>query len=133
MFFRGLVRACPVCGRRRLTSRWVSLPERCPRCGFAFERDSGHFVGAVGMSTIFTFGVILIVLLVMIAAMWPDIEALPILAVLLPIAVILPLVVHANARLVWAAIDLAMKPLEEGEATGGPEERATQEGRPGAA
>mgnify|MGYP001812342032 CR=1 FL=1 len=133
MFFRGLSRACPVCSRRRLTRRWVSLPERCPRCGFTFERDSGHFVGAVGMSTIFTFGVILIVMLVLIAVMWPDIEPLPILGILLPIAVILPLVVHANARLVWAAIDLAMRPLEEGEAPGGPEEGAPQEGRAGAA
>lgn len=128
LLWRGLTRACAVCGRRRLTRRWVSLRDECPRCGFQFERKPGHFVGAVGMSTIATFGLLLIALLVGIAVSWPDVAAGPLLVTMLPIAVLVPVVIHPTAKTLWVAIDLAMKPLEPGEAPGGAEERATQQG-----
>ncbi|MEM7140719.1 MAG: DUF983 domain-containing protein [Actinomycetota bacterium] len=128
LLWRGLTRACAVCGRRRLTRRWVALPDACPRCGFEFERKPGHFVGAVGMSTIITFGLILLSVVGGVLIMWPDPEAVPLLAFTLPIAVLFPILFHATARTLWVGIDLMMKPLESGEAVGGPEERAAQQG-----
>ena len=95
----------------------------CPRCGFHFERSPGHFTGAVGMSTIITFGLILITLLIGVAIQWPDINPGPLLAVMLPIAILVPLVFHPTAKTLWVAIDLALRPIEAGEALGGPEER----------
>jgi uncharacterized protein (DUF983 family) len=123
LLWRGATRACAVCGRRGLTRRWVTLREDCPRCGFHFERKPGHFTGAVGMSTIVTFGLLLITLVVGMTIQWPDIRSGPLLAVMLPIAVFVPLVFHPTAKTLWVAIDLTMKPLEPGEAVGGPEER----------
>jgi uncharacterized protein (DUF983 family) len=123
LIWRGVTRACPVCGRRGLTSRWVALRDDCPRCGFHFERKPGHFTGAVGMSTIITFGLLLITLLLGIWLSWPDVEPGPLLLVMIPIAVVVPIVFHPTAKTLWIAIDLAMKPLEVGEAVGGPEER----------
>ena len=128
LLWRGATRACAVCGRRRLTSRWVALPDSCPRCGFRFERKSGHFVGAVGISTIVVFGLILISIVTGVILMWPRPRALPLLATALPIAVFGPFLFHGTAKTFWVAVDLAMQPLEPGEAPGGPEERAAQQG-----
>ncbi|MEZ5168218.1 MAG: DUF983 domain-containing protein [Acidimicrobiales bacterium] len=123
LLWRGVTRACAVCGRRGLTRRGVALRDDCPRCGFHFERKPGHFVGAVGMSTIFTFALLLITLLVGIWLTWPDVRATPLLLAMVPIAVLVPIVIHPTAKTLWVAIDLAMTPVQPGEALGGPEER----------
>ena len=53
LLWRGLIKSCPVCGERQLFSKWVKMVERCPKCNLRFERIEGHWVGAVGMNTIF--------------------------------------------------------------------------------
>ena len=72
MLWRGLTRSCAVCGERGLTRRFIILTPTCPRCGFRFERSPGHFVGAVGMNTMFTFGLLLVTLLIGVALTFPD-------------------------------------------------------------
>lgn len=132
LLWRGFTRACGVCGSRGLTRRWMTLREECPRCGFRFERKPGHFVGAVGMSTIATFGSLLIVLVVGIGLTWPDVRPAPLLIPMLPIAVLMPVLVHPTAKTLWVAIDLMMNPVEPGETVLDTEpvaqERATQQG-----
>jgi hypothetical protein len=105
----------------------VALCEQCPRCGFRFERKPGHFVGAVGMSTIATFGLLLLTLIAGIGLTWPDVRPAPLLIVMLPIAVLFPLVMHPTARTLWVAIDLMMNPLEPGESVVGTEERPAEQ------
>jgi uncharacterized protein (DUF983 family) len=128
LLWRGVTRACPACGGRGLTRRGVSLREDCPTCRFHFERKAGHFVGAVGMSTIATFGLLLITMLIGIAVMWPDLETLPLLLPMLPVAVFFPILIHPTAKTLWVAIDLMMNPLEPGEADVGTQEGASQQG-----
>ena len=82
-----------------------------------FERQSGHFVGAVGMSTILTFGLILISILVGIWVLWPDVDFVRLAVAPLLIAVLLPPLFHPTAKTLWAGIDLMMTPLRPGEAT----------------
>ncbi len=131
LFWRGATRACPACGKRGLTRRIVELREECPRCGFVFERQSGHFVGAVGMSTIFTFALILISILVGIWALWPDVDFFRLALPPLVIAVVVPLVMHPTFKTLWASIDMMMTPLRPGEAVADlvdTEEGATKQG-----
>ena len=127
LLWRGFTRACPACGKRRLTRRGVTLREDCPRCDFHFERKPGHFVGAVGMSTIATFGLLLLTLVVGIALTWPDVTAAPLLLAMIPIAILAPPLLHPTAKTLWVAIDLMMNPLEPGEAVGGAEKSTTQQ------
>ncbi|MGB1504962.1 MAG: DUF983 domain-containing protein [Acidimicrobiales bacterium] len=129
LFWRGLSRACAVCGQRRLTRRVVALSETCPRCGFRFERQPGHFLGAVIMSTIVTFGLILISVLAGVWVLWPDVDAVRLSIVPLCIAIVVPAVLHPTCKTLWVAIDLMMRPLDPGEALGDlvAEERPTQE------
>lgn len=116
LLWRGATRACPVCGRRKLTTRWIVLAGSCPRCGFEFERSPGHFVGAVGMNTIITFGLMLTTITVGILLTLPDVAFWPVTLAGITVAVVVPVLLHPTTKTLWAAIDLALRPLESGEA-----------------
>jgi uncharacterized protein (DUF983 family) len=116
MMGRALLRRCPVCGSGGLFRRWVHMVERCPRCGFLFERYDGQFIGAVGMNTIVTFGALLITLVVGFVVTSPDIAVVPLLVAGLAIAALLPVIFYPFSKTTWLAVDLAMSPLEPGEA-----------------
>ena len=81
-----------------------------------FERQPGHFVGAVGMNTIVTFGSILISILVGIWVLWPDVDVIRLGIPPLAIAILMPPLLHPTAKTLWVAIDLMMHPLDPGEA-----------------
>jgi uncharacterized protein (DUF983 family) len=121
-FPRMLLRAgrlhCCVCGSGGLFTHWTRMVERCPRCRFLFERGEGQFIGAVGINTIVTFGALLVTLVVGFIVTAPDIATVPLLAIGLAIAAVLPIAFYPFSKTVWTAIDLAMTPLEPGEAPG---------------
>lgn len=130
---RGLTRACPACGRRGLTRRVVTLSPDCPRCGLVFEREAGEYIGSIIMNTIVTFGLILVSLLATLWMLGADVDFLPLVAVPLAIAAIVPPLFNPTARTLWVAISLMMTPLEPGEAIGDlvdidAEERPPQQG-----
>ena len=67
------------------------------------------------MNTIVTFGLVGVVLVVGVIATYPDVAVVPILAVAVPVAVVVPIVFYPISYTLWAAIDLAMRPLEPAE------------------
>lgn len=91
------------------------MGQRCVGCGYRYERQPGFSLGATTINTIVTFGLIGIVLLVGVIATYPDISVGPILAVALPVAVVVPIVFYPVSYTAWAAVDLAMRPLEPAE------------------
>ena len=112
---RALLAHCPICGQRKIFTR-LKMAERCPRCGFVFERQEGHFIGAVGINTVVTAVAITGSLIVGLVLSSPDLAVVPILVVTLSIAIFLPIVFHPASRMLWTAIHLMMQPLEPGEA-----------------
>ena len=48
--WRGLRRRCGRCGAKRIFRSYFQLHERCPRCGYKFERGPGYFTGAMYFS-----------------------------------------------------------------------------------
>ena len=94
------------------------MKENCPRCGFKFERAPGHYVGAIGVSTVITFGLILFTLLGGVALTYPDVPFFPLAGACIAVAVIVPIVIHPTARLSWIALDLVLDPLHPDEAPG---------------
>src|SRR5262245_25611348 len=55
-FKRGLKLRCPECGispvfipirRTRSISDWLTPLDGCPRCGYAYQRESGYFLLAI--------------------------------------------------------------------------------------
>ena len=92
------------------------MVERCPRCGFLFERSEGQFIGAIGMNTIVTFGALLITIVVGFIITSPDIAVVPLLVAGLSVAALLPIFFYPFSKTTWTAVDLTMTPLEPGEA-----------------
>lgn len=76
------------------------------------ERIEGHWMGALGMNVVVTFGTLLVTLSVGFVLTFPDIAAGPILVAGIGVAVLVPLVFFPFSRTLWSAIDLAMRPLE---------------------
>lgn len=116
---RGASGACPVCGQRKLRRGIANIVPECPQCGFVIERRPGHFVGAVGVSTVVTFFLILVALLGGIAIYWPNPTAVELAVAPMLIAIIVPVIGHPFAKTFWAGLDLLMHPLGPGEALGG--------------
>lgn len=112
MLLRGLTRACPACGRRGLFRRGVEMVEDCPRCHLHFERIEGHWLGAVGMNTIVTFAALFVSLGISLAIGYPEFPMVPLIAVNVVVALVVPVVFYGSSKTLWTAIDILLRPLE---------------------
>jgi uncharacterized protein (DUF983 family) len=112
---RGLARRCPLCGSGDCFETWFSMRPRCPRCNLALERVEGHWIGALGMNTVVSFGALLLTLVVGLVVSWPERPGPWLLISAVTVAVVVPLAFFGSSRMLWSAIDLAMRPLEPGD------------------
>jgi uncharacterized protein (DUF983 family) len=114
MLARGLARRCPLCGQGGLFRRWFTIVDRCPRCGLRFERIEGHWLGALGMNTTVSFAVVLLAVVVAFVVTYDGgSTALGVaVAVIVGVAIVVPLAFYPVSKTLWSAIDLAMRPLE---------------------
>lgn len=116
MVARGLLRRCPRCGGRGAWyTGWFRRGPRCRTCGYRYERQDGFSLGATAVNTAVTFATMFVVGFTGVLATWPDISAGAALVPCVAIAVVLPVVFYPVSYTVWAAIDLASRPLEPAE------------------
>jgi uncharacterized protein (DUF983 family) len=116
MVLRGLRRRCPRCGARKAWyTGWFRRGPRCLTCGYRYERQDGFSLGAAAVNTAVTFGVLFIVGFVGVIVTWPDLNAVAVLVPCVVIAVVLPVVFYPISYTLWAAVDLASRPLEPAE------------------
>lgn len=88
------------------------MVDDCPRCGLHFERIEGHWIGALGINIIISFGALLIALVVGLIVTFPDFPVGTLVAVNVFMAVVVPVLNQPFSRTLWTAIDIAMRPLE---------------------
>jgi uncharacterized protein (DUF983 family) len=105
-------RRCPVCSSTECFESYFRMRPRCPRCNFSLERIEGHWIGALGMNTVVSFGALLLTLVGGLVLMWPDPAVLPLLVACVGVALVVPILFFPVSRTLWSAIDLAMRPLE---------------------
>jgi uncharacterized protein (DUF983 family) len=112
---RGLRKRCPNCGAKGIFDGYFKMKERCPQCGMKFEREEGFFAGAVfinlALAEFALFGFIVVVF----AVTLPDPPTVAIAAGAVVISILLPIVLYPYSKSVWAAIHLAMSPLDPDE------------------
>ena len=82
---------------------------------FKLERREGHFVGAVGINTIVTFGTILIGLGVALLLAGSDTGPGLVVLILGGVALFVSAFFFPISKTLWSAIDLIMIPIEPGE------------------
>ncbi len=120
MLGRGLLKRCAVCGGGKLFIRWFRMKERCPRCGYLFEREEGYFLGAYVINLAFAQGMVIllaVVPLIVRLADDPDASILPFVVGGLVGAVVGPIVFYPWSKTVWTAFDLMLRPLAAREPT----------------
>ncbi len=111
MLWRGARRRCPRCGTRGVFDRWFVLRPTCPGCGLRFRREQGFGLGGTTFTVVFTCLTFGTLLLGVAAATAPEVPVLALLVACSVIAVLEPLATYPSWTLIWAAIDLAMRPL----------------------
>ncbi|HUR78620.1 MAG TPA: DUF983 domain-containing protein [Acidimicrobiales bacterium] len=114
MVLRGARLRCPRCGGGKLFRNWFKLKQRCPTCGYKFEREAGFWLGGYVMNVVIGEGLLAIYLLVFAAKAIsnPDIEFVPWLTGAIVLAVVPPLLFFPFSRTTWMAMDLLLHPLE---------------------
>ena len=112
MLVRGATRRCPWCGGRgAFFTGWFKKSDHCQHCGLHWRRDDvGYELGAAAITAIITFGPLMLVLGAMVAVTWPEVNAGPMFAVLVVLALLLPLLTYSLSYTIWQAIDILMRP-----------------------
>ncbi|MET0729203.1 MAG: hypothetical protein ABWZ76_12990 [Acidimicrobiales bacterium] len=109
---RGLFRRCPLCGSGACFETFFLVKERCPRCNFPLRREEGHWIGAIGMNTIVTFGLLMLTLVIVFAATWEDRSAALVFIPSFAVAGLTPILFFGSSQTLWSAIHLLMTPPE---------------------
>ena len=120
MLARGLLKRCPLCGSGHLFDGWFRMKERCPRCGYLFEREEGFVLGAYVINLAVAQGLVILLAVVpaiVLLARNPDTSIVPLVVGGVLGAVIGPLVFYPFSKTVWTAFDLIMRPVWVGEPT----------------
>jgi uncharacterized protein (DUF983 family) len=112
MVARGLIRHCPRCGGGNLFRRYFTMKERCPNCGYKFERQDGFVLGAMTVNIAVAMFLFAVIAVVGVALTAPDIAVAKLTVVAAVVTGLTPVVFYPFSKTVWAAIDLAMRPLD---------------------
>ena len=117
MLWRGVRRKCPRCGTGRVFRHWFKMVERCPTCHLRFERERDFWLGAYVINLAVTEGLLIVALLVYVfrAVSDPETPSTPVIVAALVFATGAPLLFFPFSRTIWAAIDLAMRPVPSDE------------------
>lgn len=108
LLLRSLLRRCPMCGQPGIFERWFTLRTRCPRCDYAFERESGYFLGAYALNLIVAEMIPIAILIGLF--IWADLSWIAMEAILIPLVIGLPLLLFPYARMAWMTLDLMITP-----------------------
>lgn len=86
------------------------IREYCEYCDLRFEREQGYFIGSIYINVIATESVLLLTLLIYGVATGTVNEK--ILAVLVVLAIIVPLVFYHHSKSLWLCFDHILNPPE---------------------
>src|SRR5215472_7500570 len=87
---RGLLLRCPNCGRGKLFRKGFTMYEKCPVCGWRFEREEGYWTGAIAINLVVTELLIALVIVPLAVALAAAHQPLTLLLLGLPLPILLP-------------------------------------------
>jgi uncharacterized protein (DUF983 family) len=107
LVWRGLRQRCPRCGVGKLFKRGFTMYERCPHCGWLYEREEGYWTGAIAVNLIVTELIVAAFVVPLAAAQVP---LVPLFAIGLPATVLLPILFYRWSKSLWMTIDFMLNP-----------------------
>lgn len=117
LFLRGLFLRCPMCGKGKLFKRWLTMYDRCPVCGFPYEREEGYFTGAMAINLVISELLVAayIVPVAIMAGMYPTTTPTVLLLIIgAPLPVLLPFLFFRHSRGLWMSVDHRLKRHDTG-------------------
>ena len=114
MLGRSLLKRCPLCGGGRLFTGWFRMKERCPTCGYLFEREEGFFLGAYVINLAIAQGLVILLAVVPLIARLagdPDASIAPFIVGGIVGAVVAPIAFYPWSKTIWTAFDLMLRPV----------------------
>jgi hypothetical protein len=114
MLGRAMLKRCPLCATRKLFTGWFRMKERCPGCGYLFEREEGFFLGAYVINLAIAQGMVIllaIVPLIVRLASDPNASIVPFLVGGILGAVLAPVIFYPWSKTIWTAFDLMLRPV----------------------
>jgi len=110
---RGLLLRCPLCGQGKAFRRAFSMYQKCPTCGWRFEREEGYWTGAIAINLVITVLLLVIILVPLaISLATAQIPVIILVVASLPLPIILPLLFFHHAKSFWMSIDVLINPPE---------------------
>ncbi|HEX5727667.1 MAG TPA: DUF983 domain-containing protein [Longimicrobiaceae bacterium] len=107
---------CPNCGGGPLLESWFRLRPRCPRCGLRTERgEHDFFLGAMMFNLVISEGVLALVMVGVVIALWPDVPWRTLHYTGMALMVLAPVFFYPFSKTIWMAFDLLMRPVTPGE------------------
>ncbi len=106
---RGLRQRCPVCGKGKIFKGWFKTYERCPECGFVYEREPGYYSGAMAVNLVISELLIAAIAVPLAASQSVSLTTLIVLGLTLPFLV--PLLFYRPTKSLWMALDHFLHPV----------------------
>jgi uncharacterized protein (DUF983 family) len=99
---------CPRCLEGRIWRGFLSMNEKCPKCGLVFEREPGYFVGAIYLN----YGVTVLIAIAGYFALdaWLGLGTRAQLVVWVLFAVAFPLWFFRYSKSLWLSLDHLVDP-----------------------
>ena len=107
VILRGLRQRCPRCGRGKLFVRGFKMYERCPSCGWVYEREEGYWTGAMAVNLVLT-EIIAAAIVVPLAAM--QFNPLVLYGVGIPLIALMPVIFYRVTKAIWMSFDFIVNP-----------------------
>ncbi len=114
IFRRALRLRCPLCGGGPILLSWFTVAPSCPSCGLHLDRDEpGYWVGSYTVNLFLTEGFLAAAFLAALLLTWPAVPWTWFTVIGLVLAVLFPILVFPHTKLLYLAIDLAFRPVED--------------------
>ncbi len=113
LLWRGIRLRCPNCGRGKLFRRFYTMYERCPACGWRFEREEGYWTGAMAVNLVISELIIasFAIPLAVVLATSKQSMVLPI-VIGVAVSVLLPFLFYRHSKSLWMCLDFMLHPVK---------------------
>lgn len=128
MLRRSLRLRCVHCGHGTVFDGWKTR-ESCPRCGLAFARVDGFWLGAMIVNTAVTLFVFLAVFVGGMLLTWPTVPWTGLAVATIAVNVVVPVAFYRWSRTIWMALEARVHPIEPEESAAARNRRDAEVGR----
>lgn len=116
LFGRAVRLRCPHCGQGSIKGTWMKMRRTCPACGLRTERgEEDFFLGAIMFNMVFAEFLVVLAVVGVVIARWPDVPWDSIGWAALVLAVIGPFLFQPFGHAIWLASDIMIRPVSDEE------------------